>query len=195
MESPLLGMHTGVVHLAWSQSDNEVVLLKGCKYVWTHRDRQPWGQPLPIQCPQCGTVQKWSSIYLNDGSYKFECTYIKCGDRGNKRHGPRHTISVQRPEVGEMLCHDRDNSRLAPSENARKANTGRRERTRASTVPPNRAPASERATRARSLLVLFSLKSTLALYLLYLDSSLSLRLISIHMYPSALRPSRLTFYD
>ena len=102
-ESPLLGMHTGIVHLAWSQSDNEADLLKGCKYVWTHRDHQPWGQPLPIQCPQCGTVQKWSSIYLNDGSYKFECTYIKCGDRGNERHGPRHTISVQRPEVGEML--------------------------------------------------------------------------------------------
>ena len=56
-----------------------------------------------------------------------------------------------------LVCHDRDNSRLAPSENARKANTGRRERTRASTVPPNRAPASERAMRARSLLVLFSL--------------------------------------
>ena len=73
--------------------------------------------------------------------------------------------------------------------------TGTRERTRASTVPPNRTPASERATRARSLLVLFFVKSTLALYLLYLDSSLSSCLIGIHMYPSALRPSHLTFYN
>ena len=63
-ESLLLGMHTGIVHLAWSQSDNEVDLLKGCKYVWTHCDRQPWGQPLPILCPLCRTIQKWSSIYL-----------------------------------------------------------------------------------------------------------------------------------
>ena len=92
-------------------------------------------------------------------------------------------------------CHDRDNSRLAPSENAREANTGTRERTRASAAPPNRTPASEQATQARSLLVLFFVKSTLALYLLYLDRSLSSRLIGIHMYPSALRPSRLTFYD
>ena len=92
-------------------------------------------------------------------------------------------------------CHDRDNSRLAPSENARKANTGTRERTRASAAPPpNRTPASERATRARSLLVLFLL-SPFSPYLLYLDSSLSSRLIGIHMYPSALHPSRLTFYD
>ena len=54
-------------------------------------------------------------------------------------------------------CHDHDNSPLAPSENARKANTGTRERTRASAAPPNRTPASERAMQARSLLVLFLL--------------------------------------
>ena len=45
-------------------------------------------------------------------------------------------------------CHDRDNSRLAPSENARKANTGRRERVQS---PPNRAPASEQREHARYL--------------------------------------------
>ena len=50
-------------------------------------------------------------------------------------------------------CHDRDNSQLAPSENARKANTGTRKRVQ----PPNGTPASERATRARSLFVLFLL--------------------------------------
>ena len=60
--------------------------------------------------------------------------------------------------------------------------------------PPNGTPVSERATRARSLLVLFLL-SPFSPYLLYLDSSLSSRLIGIHMYPSALRPSHLTFYD
>ena len=49
-------------------------------------------------------------------------------------------------------CHDRDNSRLAPSENARKANTGRREWTRASTVPPTEPQrASEQREHARYL--------------------------------------------
>ena len=38
-------------------------------------------------------------------------------------------------------------------------------------------------------------KSIFTLYLLYLDSSLSLRHIGIHMYLSALRPSRFTFYN
>ena len=49
--------------------------------------------------------------------------------------------------------------------------------------------------RARSLLVPIFVKSIFALYLLYLDSSLSSRHIGIHMYPSALRPSHFTFYD
>ena len=106
-------------------------------------------------------------------------------------HPCPHPIRVRIPSA----CHDRDNSRLAPSENARKANTGRHERTRASTVPPQQSP-SERASNASTLTTCLTfVKSTLALYLLYLDSSLSSRLIGIHMYPSALRPSRLTSYD
>ncbi|KIM50695.1 hypothetical protein SCLCIDRAFT_144838, partial [Scleroderma citrinum Foug A] len=55
-ESPLLDMHTGVVHLAWRESADGADPLKGCKYIWMHRDCQPWGQTLPIQCPKCGTV-------------------------------------------------------------------------------------------------------------------------------------------
>ena len=61
--------------------------------------------------------------------------------------------------------------------------------------PPNRTPVSERAMRAHLLLVPFSLSPFFALYLLYLDSSMSLHHIGIHMYLSALRPSRLTFYN
>jgi len=102
-ESPLLGMHTGVVHLVWKESVDGADSLEGCKYVWTHRECQPWGQLLPIQCPQCGTVQKWHSIYLDDGSYKFECTYSKCGYHGADREGWRHQIIIQRPEGAIML--------------------------------------------------------------------------------------------
>ena len=88
-------------------------------------------------------------------------------------------------------CHDRDNSQLAPSKNTRKANTGTHERVQ----PPQQNP-SERASNASTLATCpIFVKSTLALYLLYLDSSLSSRLIGIHMYPFALHPLRLTFYD
>ena len=82
----------------------------------------------------------------------------------------------------KRCCHNSDNSRLAPSENARKAN--RYMQTDASKCSPlNRILASKRATQARSLLVLFSLKSVFSLYLLYLDSSLSSR-HSWHLYVS-----------
>ena len=60
---------------------------------------------------------------------------------------------------------------------------------------PHQNP-SEQASNASTLATCsIFVKSTLALYLLYLDSSLSSHLIGIHMYPSALRPSCLTFYD
>ena len=89
-------------------------------------------------------------------------------------------------------CHNRDNSRLAPSENTRKPNNRHTRADASERSPPNRTPASNASTLATCPIFV---KSTFALYLLYLDSSLSSRLIGIHMYPSALRPSRLTFYD
>ena len=85
----------------------------------------------------------------------------------------------------------RDSRRLKTHAKPTQVHASGRERVQ----PPNGTPASEQATQARSLLVLFFVKSTLALYLLYLDRSLSSRLIGIHMYPSTLRPSCLTFYD
>ena len=110
-------------------------------------------------------------------------------DKSNNADTEMRKVSKKqrRDAIEQTACHDRDNSRLAPSKNAR--------HTRASAAPLNRTPASERAMRARSLLVPIFVKSIFALYLLYLDSSLSSRHIGIHMYPSALRPSCFTFYD
>lgn len=102
-KSPILGMHTGVMHLAWKELTDGAGWLEGRKYVWTHHESQPWGQKLPIQCPECGTMQKWNSIYQEDSSYKFECTYSKCGYLGADRKGWRHQIIVQCPEGAVML--------------------------------------------------------------------------------------------
>ena len=77
-ESPRLGMHTGVVHLSLGSQQDANVLNVG-KYVWAHHDYQPWGMALPMQCPQCGTIQKWTSIYLQNNGYRYECGYSRCG--------------------------------------------------------------------------------------------------------------------
>ena len=100
--------------------------------------------------------------HIVSGSYDrtIQVWDVQTGNQvGNPLQGHTHwVLSVAfSPDGGHIVCHDRDNSRLAPSENAHKANTGIRERTRASTVPPNRTPASEQAMQARSLLVPFSL--------------------------------------
>src|SRR5437879_3742089 len=78
-ESSTLGMHTAVFHFRAADPGTDV---KTVRYVWMHRDYQPWGQSLPMQCPQCRTVQKWSSIQLRGGGYRFECRYSKCGYQG-----------------------------------------------------------------------------------------------------------------
>ena len=59
----------------------------------------------------------------------------------------------------------------------------------------NRAPVHEWAMWAHLLLLFFSfVNAFFPLYLLYLDTPLSLCLFGIHMYPSALQPLHLTIY-
>ena len=104
-ESPRLGMHTGVVHLfLGSQQDATVLGVR--KYVWAHHDYQPWGMVLPMQCPQCGTVQKWMSVYLQNNAYRYECGYPQCGYDDEARQAWPYTITVERPKGATLLrCH------------------------------------------------------------------------------------------
>ncbi|KIM68325.1 hypothetical protein SCLCIDRAFT_106235 [Scleroderma citrinum Foug A] len=60
-ESAYLGMHTGIVHFSLGNQE-DTNISKVVKYVWAHHDYQPWGVELPMQCPQCGTGQKWASV-------------------------------------------------------------------------------------------------------------------------------------
>ena len=57
---------------------------------------------------------------------KDRATVIGCCNYANARIQP---VSPKYDVMKTGDCHDRDNSRLAPSKNARKANTGTRERT------------------------------------------------------------------
>jgi len=53
--------------------------------------------------PQLRNSAEWHLIYLDDGSYKFECTYSRCGYRGADREGWKHQIIIQRPQGAVML--------------------------------------------------------------------------------------------
>ena len=79
------------------------------------------------------------------------------------------------PSLSPHICHDRDNSRLAPSENARKSQHRHTRADVSKCSAPQQNP-SERASNASMLATCpMFVKSIFALYLLYLDSSLSSR--------------------
>ncbi|KAF8141807.1 hypothetical protein EV363DRAFT_1443744 [Boletus edulis] len=89
-----LGRHTGIVHFA----DTVVT-----KYLWTNRKSQPWGQPIALQCPQCGILEPWVSVYVPQiPAYRFQCRNKDCGKRGETKKEV-YAFQISRPPNYEML--------------------------------------------------------------------------------------------
>jgi hypothetical protein len=90
-----LGRHTGIVHLAHDHA---------AKYSWAHRDYQPWGQVLPLQCVQCGVLDPWVSTYIKhlDG-YRLECRNPDCGKVPGEVFKEPYAFQVARPANSVLL--------------------------------------------------------------------------------------------
>ena len=90
-----LGKHSAVIHFA-----AEVT-----KYVWSHKEYQPWGTVLPLQCPQCGILNCWTSVYMPGGlgGYRFECKGKQCGWVEGKQAVDSYRIEVPRPPNAVLL--------------------------------------------------------------------------------------------
>jgi hypothetical protein len=87
-ESFKLGRHTNVYHF----SSSSVV-----KYVWAHKEYQPWGHKLLPQCPQCGVLNPWACVYSEvTKGYVVECKYPFCGRNVGKE---RQSYHIKRPDV------------------------------------------------------------------------------------------------
>ncbi|KIK10819.1 hypothetical protein PISMIDRAFT_20068 [Pisolithus microcarpus 441] len=39
---------------------SSAVHIKGMRYSWYHTHHHPWGCPLPMSCPKCGSIRSWS---------------------------------------------------------------------------------------------------------------------------------------
>ncbi|KAI6041931.1 hypothetical protein EDC04DRAFT_2601242 [Pisolithus marmoratus] len=74
----MLGRHSKIILLIFQE---EGLVVK--KFVWTDKHVRPWGHNLPIQCPHCGTIQKWVGGPAGK-TVSFECKYSDCG----KNMGP-----------------------------------------------------------------------------------------------------------
>ncbi|KAI5998599.1 hypothetical protein EDD15DRAFT_2193970 [Pisolithus albus] len=58
----LLGRHSNIFIFMWRSEGQGVQKVEKVvveKLIWTDKFIRPWGEHLPVQCPQCGTMQKW----------------------------------------------------------------------------------------------------------------------------------------
>lgn len=107
-QSMTLGKHTNVLHFS-----PETVT----KYLWTQKSYQPWGKRLALQCPRCGILNPWLTVFVQDGArkgYRVECANTRCGgDSG------RYSFNIWRPanapfvsvgEGGWLVLDNYDNS-------------------------------------------------------------------------------------
>lgn len=94
-----LGRHSGVY--TFLQLGGQLLTTK---YIWAHRDYRPWGKVLPVQCPECGTPQRWKRNFVagthEPTYYKFSCRYKDCGrDPVTGLVSQRGQIIARKPEV------------------------------------------------------------------------------------------------
>ncbi|KAG2742625.1 hypothetical protein P692DRAFT_20749050 [Suillus brevipes Sb2] len=72
-QSYKLGRHSDVLLLLKHDTNSVRVF----KYCWTHSLLRPWGNFLPLQCPDCGLVDAWTSAN-HQKEYSFECKGENC---------------------------------------------------------------------------------------------------------------------
>lgn len=72
-QSCKLGRHSGVYLIL----RKDAASLEITKFLWTHSSLRPWGQYLPVQCPQCGWADAWTSVHQHK-VYAFECRNSLC---------------------------------------------------------------------------------------------------------------------
>ena len=87
----MLRKHSAVIHLAPD---------KVMRYVWTHKDYQPWGTKLAAQCLWCGSLNPWEIVSVGNGNYGAECKNLRC--RGGDSGKP-YSFPISRRAGGELL--------------------------------------------------------------------------------------------
>ncbi|KAI6042106.1 hypothetical protein EDC04DRAFT_2601090 [Pisolithus marmoratus] len=89
---PVQQRHSAIILVLW-QKEGLVVE----KFLWTNKYTKPWGNQLPVQCPQCGTIQKWVAGSAHKTT-SCECKYSECGknmgDGGISLPPKTHSFSI-----------------------------------------------------------------------------------------------------
>jgi hypothetical protein len=74
------------------------------KYVWAHKEIQPWGNRIPLQCPQCGALNTFTFLTYHKPTktYYVGCSYRDCG-LGPAGRVPRVEFRWGFPEGSTLL--------------------------------------------------------------------------------------------
>ncbi|KAH7904845.1 hypothetical protein BJ138DRAFT_1106472 [Hygrophoropsis aurantiaca] len=77
-----VGLHTDLVYLSPAVSGDHIACIQ--RYVWSHKERKPWGHCLPMQCPWCSCIRNWSDPVSNGPTLVFTCksNIGRCSPRG-----------------------------------------------------------------------------------------------------------------
>ena len=67
--------HTSIVHIIKNGPGSDTPV-SSFKYVWAHREMQPWGRPKPAQCSKCKSFRSWGARLppnnLDGGAFRCE---------------------------------------------------------------------------------------------------------------------------
>ncbi|KAG1747473.1 hypothetical protein EDB19DRAFT_1826196 [Suillus lakei] len=104
-----LGQHTSVILMTPVNIDG-CCKLELTTFARAHTQTSPWGIPIPVQCPQCGSTKSWAervAVTVSDENrdahasrqvsvcqYIYTCKYTNCG---STQKLPRYKFSVTKP--------------------------------------------------------------------------------------------------
>lgn len=72
-----IGCYTDIVHIRNNPVEGAVTV---SRYLFSDLVNRPWGNFLPMACPQCACLEPWSTRkVVQGGSIKATCTYTNCG--------------------------------------------------------------------------------------------------------------------
>ncbi|KAI5989413.1 hypothetical protein F5J12DRAFT_786684 [Pisolithus orientalis] len=102
----VLGRHSNIILMFWGSQGGRVLVER---YIWTDKFIKPWGQNLPAQCPQCGSIQEWLAASA-DSTYSYQCQYPDCGKDLEGTALPPKTYTISMPQGAKKLLDGKKSS-------------------------------------------------------------------------------------
>jgi hypothetical protein len=75
-----LGAHSNLLCFE-SKKDHSSVTTTTSRYIWSHPGLKPFGNPLPIQCPNCKGLRTWDVLKKTADNIYLKCKGIECPQR------------------------------------------------------------------------------------------------------------------